>query len=77
MIDVHLDYVEAALRERHWFAGDDISAADVMMSFPLEAARARAGLDRSRPHTIAWLTKIQSRPAYRRALKQGGPYAYG
>lgn len=77
MIDVHLDFVEAALKERQWFAGDDMTAADIMMSFPLEAARARAGLNRSRPKTIAWLTKIQSRPAYKRALAQGGPYAYG
>jgi len=77
MIDVHLDYVEASLRQRQWFAGDDISAADIMMSFPLEAARARAGLDRSRPKTIAWITKIQSRPAYKRALAKGGAYDYG
>ena len=77
MIDVHLDYVESALKQRQWFAGDDMTAADIMMSFPLEAARARAGLDRDRPKTIAWLTKIQSRPAYKRALQKGGPYAYG
>jgi glutathione S-transferase len=77
MIDVHLDFVEASLKQRQWFAGDDISAADIMMSFPLEAARSRAGLDRSRPKTIAWLTKIQSRPAYKRALAKGGPYDYG
>ncbi|GHD10813.1 glutathione S-transferase family protein [Tianweitania populi] len=77
MIDVHLDYVESALKQRQWFAGDDMTAADIMMSFPLEAARARAGLDRDRPKTISWLTKIQSRPAYKRALQKGGPYAYG
>ncbi|WP_312798253.1 glutathione S-transferase [Tianweitania sp.] len=76
MIDVHLDYVESALKQRQWFAGDDMTAADIMMSFPLEAARARGGLDRSRPKTIAWLTKIQSRPAYKRALQKGGPYDY-
>jgi glutathione S-transferase len=76
MIDVHLDYVESELVQRPWFAGDAISAADVMMSFPLEAARDRAGLDSSRPATIAWLDKIQARPAYQRALKAGGPYAY-
>ena len=47
-----------------------------MMSFPLEAARSRAGLDASRPHTIAWLDKIHARPAYQAALAKGGPYAY-
>lgn len=76
MIDVHLDYVESELSSRPWFAGDDFSAADVMMSFPLEAARSRAGLDRSRPATIAWLDKVHARPAYQTALAKGGPYAY-
>ncbi|SEM59513.1 glutathione S-transferase [Sphingomonas gellani] len=76
MIDVHLDYVESELAQRPWFAGDQISAADVMMSFPLEAARSRAGLNASRPATIAWLDRIHARPAYVRALEKGGPYAY-
>ena len=76
MIDVHLDYVEAELSSRPWFAGDTITGADIMMSFPLEAARSRAGLDASRPATIAWLDKIHARPAYQAALAKGGPYAY-
>jgi glutathione S-transferase len=76
MVDVHLDYVESALSAHPWFAGDTITAADVMMSFPIEAARSRAGLDASRPATIAWLEKIHARPAYQAALAQGGPYAY-
>jgi glutathione S-transferase len=76
MIDRHLDWVETELASRPWFAGDEFTAADVMMSFPLEAARSRGGLDASRPATIAWLAKIHARPAYRAALKAGGPYAY-
>lgn len=76
MIDVHLDYVESELSSHDWFAGDEFTAADVMMSFPLEAARSRAGLDASRPATIAWLAKIHARPAYQTALVAGGPYAY-
>lgn len=76
MIDVHLDYVEAELAQRAWFAGNGFTGADVMMSFPLEAARSRAGLDASRPATIAWLDKIHARPAYQAALERGGPYAY-
>ncbi len=76
MIDVHLDYVESELAQRSWFAGENLTAADVMMSFPLEAARSRGGLDTARPHTIAWLDKVHARPAYRRALERGGPYAY-
>ena len=76
MIDVHLDYVESELSQRPWFAGDEMTAADIMMSFPLEAARSRAGLGPSRPHTIAWLDTIHARPAYQAALARGGPYAY-
>ncbi|KQN94171.1 glutathione S-transferase [Sphingomonas sp. Leaf231] len=76
MIDRHLDYVEGALADRPWFAGDAFSGADIMMSFPLEAARHRAGLGASRPNTIGWLDRIHARPAYQRALAAGGPYAY-
>ncbi|MBB3910726.1 glutathione S-transferase family protein [Sphingomonas desiccabilis] len=76
MIDVHLDFVEAELSRRDWFAGDEFTAADIMMSFPLEAARNRAGLDESRPATIDWLERIHARPAYGAALAKGGPYAY-
>ncbi|MBB4154010.1 glutathione S-transferase [Sphingomonas jinjuensis] len=76
MIDVHLGYVERELSQRPWFAGDAMTAADIMMSFPLEAARSRAGLDTSRPATIAWLDKVHARPAYQAALAKGGPYAY-
>ncbi len=76
MIDVHLDYCEAELAERPWFAGEDFTAADVMMSFPLEAARTRAGLDGRRPRLNDWLERIHARPAYGAALTKGGPYAY-
>lgn len=76
MIDTHLDYVESHLAGRPWFTGDAMTAADVMMSFPLEAARSRGGLDSSRPATIAWLDKVHARPAYQTALAKGGPYAY-
>ncbi len=76
MIDVHLDYVDAELSARPWFAGEAFTAADVMMSFPLEAAVARASATEGRPHIAAWLEKIHARPAYQAALKAGGPYAY-
>lgn len=76
MIDVHLDFVEAELSSRPWFAGGEFTAADVIMSFPLEAARDRGGLEGSRPATLDWLAKIHARPAYQAALASGGPYAY-
>ena len=76
MFDQHLDWLETELAGRAWFAGDDFTAADIMMSFPLEASRHRAGLDGSRPNIIAWLERIHARPAYGAALSRGGPYAY-
>ena len=76
MIDSHLDWLETELGGRPWFAGDQFTAADVMMSFPLEAARHRAGLDERRPNLVDWLERIHARPAYGAALKKGGPYAY-
>jgi glutathione S-transferase len=71
----HIDYWEAELAKAEWFAGPDFTAADIMMSFPLEAGAARAGAA-SRPHVKAFLDRIHARPAYRQALERGGPYDY-
>ncbi len=76
MIDTHLHWLESELTERDWFAGDSFTVADVMMSFPLEAAQGRAGLGSSRPRLIDWLARIHARPAYQAALAAGGPYDY-
>ncbi len=73
-IRLHLDYLESELGKATWFAGDDFSAADVQMSFPLEAAAARGRLGSDRPRLTAFVDRIHQRPAYRRALEQGGPY---
>ena len=78
MIDVQVNYVEAELGLHAWFAGDSFTAADVMMSYPLEAARGRAGISReTHPRIFAWVDTIHRRPAYQAALARGGPYAYG
>lgn len=76
MFRQHLDYLEAELGSRAWFAGDEFTAADVMMSFPLEASRQRAGLGPAHPNILDWLERIHARPAYAEALRRGGPYAY-
>ena len=76
MLDTHLNWLESELATRDWFAGDEFTAADVMMSFPLEASRHRGGLDQRRPNRIDWLERIHARPAYGAALARGGPYAY-
>ena len=76
MIASQLALMEKEVARGGWFAGDAFTAADVMMSFPAEAASARAGLDASYPALKAWLAKVQARPAYKAALIKGGPYAY-
>ena len=73
---LHMDWWEQSLAQTGWFAGPEFSAADVMMSFPLEAAASRAGLAQGRPLCAAWLDRVHARPAYRRALERGGAYAY-
>jgi len=72
----HLAYWEAELNKSEWFAGDRFTAADIMMSFPLEAAGSRAPFGDRMPKAAAFLKRIHARPAYQRALERGGPYAY-
>ena len=72
----HLDYMEAELTARPWFAGNEFTAADVQMSFPLEAAKSRAGLNASRPRLWDFLERIHAREAYKRALERGGSYSF-
>lgn len=74
-LQLHADYWEQSLAATGWFAGAEISAADVMMSFPLEAGARRIGYA-GRPNCRAFLARIHARPAYVRALEAGGPYAY-
>ena len=73
-LERNLDYMEAELGKAEWFAGSKFSAADIQLSFPLEAARLRAGLSETRPRLMAFLQKIHARPAYQRAIERGGRY---
>jgi glutathione S-transferase len=70
----HLNFMESELGKSEWFAGAEFSGADIQMSFPVEAAVARGGLDAKRPKLMAFLERIHARPAYQRALERGGPY---
>jgi glutathione S-transferase len=74
-IERQLDLMEAELGRSTWFAGPEITGADVVMSFPVEAAASRNGLG-TRPRLTQWLKTVHARPAYQRALQEGGPYAY-
>ncbi|MEH6438015.1 glutathione S-transferase family protein [Massilia sp. DD77] len=69
-----LDFLEAELDKSTWFAGEEFSAADIQMSFALEASSSRGGLDGKYPKLAAFLERIHARPAYQRALERGGKY---
>lgn len=75
-IERHFGYLDGLLEGRDWFVGDDITAADVQLSFPIQAARALHGLD-AFPNLGRFLDRVQQRPAYRKAIQRGGAYAFG
>jgi len=76
-IALHLGYLEAELGKHPWFSGEEFTAADIALSFPLEAAAARGGLNDKYPRLQDFLKRIHARPAYARALERGGEYQIG
>jgi len=73
-IDEHLAYMESELAKATWFAGPDFTAADIQLSFPIEAAAAAGSVDARHPRLRAYVQRIRERPAYRNAIDRGGPY---
>ena len=72
----HLGYVNQSLQGKEWLVGSQMSGADIQMSFVGEVAGARGNRERY-PNIEAWVKRFQARPAYRKAIERGGPYAYG
>ncbi len=70
----NLDFMEATLKKSKWFCGDQMTAADIQMSFPLEAAAVRTDLNVDYPKLAACLKRMHAMPAYKIALEKGGPY---
>lgn len=75
-IKLNLDYLEATLQASPWFCGDEMSGADILMSFPIEAAAVRTDLSQDYPALTAFHQRIRELPAYQRAIEKGGPYIY-
>jgi glutathione S-transferase len=71
----HLGFVDRSLDGRTWLLGDELSGADIQMSFVGEVAGAR-GNRAAYPNLDAWVKRFQARPAYRKALERGGPYSF-
>jgi glutathione S-transferase len=76
-LKTHFDYIESELTKNKWFAGSEFSAADIQMSFPLEAAKVRGVLDpKTHPKSLEFLNTIHSTATYKKALDKGGPYDF-
>jgi glutathione S-transferase len=75
-LDNHLGWLDGLLAGREFFVGSDLSAADIQLSFVIQAARMLYGLQKF-PNLAAFLDRIHARPAYKRGLEKGGPYAFG
>ena len=75
-IKLNLDYLEATLQASPWFCGDEMSGADILMSFPIEAAAVRTDLSQDYPALMAFHQRIRELPTYQRAIEKGGPYIY-
>lgn len=71
----HFSYLSKSLGDNAFFLGDELSAADIMLSFPIEAANMRGGLVRL-PNLAEFVKRIQARPAYKKALGRGGDYSF-
>ncbi|MBX3221303.1 MAG: glutathione S-transferase [Labilithrix sp.] len=74
-LELHFDWVESELGKSAWFAGDELTAADIQMSYPVEAHAVR-GVGAARPNMAAWLERVRARPAYKRAIERGGPVMF-
>ena len=75
-IKLHFDYIEGELHKSTWFVGEEFTAADIQMSFPLELLATAAPGVESRPKLEEFLARIHARPAYKRALERGGKYDF-
>ncbi|HYX15742.1 MAG TPA: glutathione S-transferase [Nostoc sp.] len=73
-IKLHFDYVESELRKNTWFAGEEFTAADIQMSFPLEVVAMLPEEVETRPKLKEFTLRIHARPAYKQALERGGQY---
>ncbi len=75
-INANLDYLNDELASTGWFAGNEITGADFMMSFPLEALTKKADLSKSHPNIVKFVDNIHAMPSYIRALEKGLPYHF-
>lgn len=74
-VGLHLSYMDGRLDGRSYLLGDELTAADIQLSFVGELAAARFGIS-DYPNVAAWVARFQARAAYRAALTRGGAYSF-
>jgi glutathione S-transferase len=72
----HLGYIDQSLSGRPFLLGEELTGADIQMSFIAEVAKAFGKLP-AYPNMAAWIDRLHARPAWQAALEKGGPYALG
>jgi len=75
-IDRLLDFIDASLKGKQWFLGDQLSGADIQMSYPLEASVTSGLIDDQYPGIQSYVERIHRQPSYQDALLKGGKYEY-
>ncbi|MDF1728065.1 MAG: glutathione S-transferase [Sulfitobacter sp.] len=66
----HFAYMDSQIRPSGHFVTDELSAADIMLSFPAEIA-IRLGYGERFARLAQFVESIQARPAYKRAVEKG------
>ncbi len=72
-ITLQLDYISGLLAGREFLVGGGFTAVDLQLAFILQTARG-LGFLKDRPDLQAYLGRLESRPAYKRAIEKGGPF---
>jgi len=75
-IENNFGFLDSELADHDYFVGDELTAADIQLTFVIQAAKMLYTLEKF-PRLAAFLTRVQARPAYQRAIQRGGAYAYG
>jgi glutathione S-transferase len=69
----HVAFLEGELGQHTWLTGPELTAADIQMSFPLMALAVRGGIGDRCPHILRFVSQVEDRPAFQRAVERGGP----
>jgi len=72
-VDLHMGYIAGLLEGRTFLVGDDLTAADIQLTFTLQMTRRSKLLD-AYPDLLAYVARMEARPAFQRSVERGGPF---